>query len=115
MQKKLSTTTSNLSNKLVTLNESRTVYNGFFSVKEFDVSFTKFDGSKSEIVTRSALISLDAVIILPYDPIHDRVLLVEQFQSNTEVSRRPQRQVCQQCSRNRLSCWVGQGQSLQSF
>mgnify|MGYP001350715432 CR=1 FL=1 len=79
MQKKLSTTTSNLSNELITLNESRTVYNGFFSVKEFDVSFTKFDGSKSEIVTRSALISLDAVIVLPYDPIHDRVLLVEQF------------------------------------
>ena len=81
MQKKLSTTTSNLGNELVTLNESRTVYNGFFSVKEFDVSFTKFDGSKSEVVTRSALISSDAVIVLPYDPVHDRVLLVEQFRA----------------------------------
>ena len=72
---------SNLRNKFVTSKESRIVYKGFFSVKEFDLSFKKFDGSQSEVVTRSALISSDAVIILPYDPIHDRVLLVEQFRA----------------------------------
>lgn len=72
---------SNLGPKIVTSYANRTVYNGFFSVKEYDLSFTKFDGSKSDVVTRSALISFDAVIILPYDPIHDRVLLVEQFRA----------------------------------
>ena len=72
---------SNLGPKIVTSYANRTVYNGFFSVKEYDLSFTKFDGSKSEIVTRSALISFDAVIVLPYDPVHDRVLLVEQFRA----------------------------------
>ena len=72
---------SNLSPKVVTSYANRTVYNGFFSVKEYDLSFTKFDGSKSELVTRSALISFDAVIVLPYDPVHDRVLLVEQFRA----------------------------------
>jgi len=72
---------SNLGPKIVTSYANRTVYNGFFSVKEYDLSFTKFDGSKSDIVTRSALISFDAVIVLPYDPIHDRVLLVEQFRA----------------------------------
>ena len=72
---------SNLGPKIVTSYANRTVYNGFFSVKEYDLSFTKFDGSKSDVVTRSALISFDAVIILPYDPVHDRVLLVEQFRA----------------------------------
>ena len=61
---------SNLGPKIVTSYANRTVYNGFFSVKEYDLSFTKFDGSKSDVVTRSALISFDAVIILPYDPLH---------------------------------------------
>ena len=81
MPKKRSTTSSNFGNRLVTSYESRTVYNGFFSVKEYDLSFAKFDGSKSAVVTRSALISSDAVIVLPYDPINDRVLLVEQFRA----------------------------------
>ena len=71
----------NLGPKIVTSYANRTVYKGFFSVKEYDLSFTKFDGSKSDVVTRSALISFDAVIVLPYDPIHDHVLLVEQFRA----------------------------------
>ena len=71
----------NLGPKIVTSYANRTVYKGFFSVKEYDLSFTKFDGSKSDVVTRSALISFDAVIVLPYDPVHDRVLLVEQFRA----------------------------------
>ena len=71
----------NLGPRIVTSYANRTVYKGFFSVKEYDLSFTKFDGSKSDVVTRSALISFDAVIVLPYDPVHDRVLLVEQFRA----------------------------------
>ena len=72
---------SNLGPKIVTSYANRTVYNGFFSVKEYDLSFTKFDGSKSDVVTRSALISFDAVIVLPYDPVYNLVLLVEQFRA----------------------------------
>ena len=81
MPRKPKTLIANLGSKAVTSYAKRTVYDGFFSVAEYDLSFTKFDGSKSEIVTRSALISFDAVIVLPYDPIHDRVLLVEQFRA----------------------------------
>ena len=87
MPKKPKATISNLGNELVTCDESRTVYNGFFSVKEFDLSFTKFDGTKSAVVTRSTLILSDAVIVLPYDPIHDRILLVEQFRSGPYARR----------------------------
>ncbi|MDG2407297.1 MAG: NUDIX hydrolase [Paracoccaceae bacterium] len=85
MPKQLSTFASNLGRDAVYSYKSRTVYHGFFSVEEHDLSFSKFDGSKSEVVTRSALISSDAVIILPYDPVHDRVLLVEQFRTGPYV------------------------------
>ena len=64
----------------------RQVYQGFFSVEEYDLSYKKFDGSHSEVVTRGALISSDAVIVLPYDPVSDRVLLVEQFRTGPYVN-----------------------------
>ncbi len=63
----------------------RKVFNGFFSVEEHDISFKKFDGSQSKVVTRGALVSSDAVIVLPYDPVNDRVLLVEQFRTGPYV------------------------------
>ena len=57
----------------------RVVYKGFFSVEEHDLSYRKFNNEQSSILTRSALISSDAVIVLPYDPVNDRILLIEQF------------------------------------
>jgi ADP-ribose pyrophosphatase len=65
--------------------DKRSIYNGFFSVEEHDLSYLKFNNEQSEIVSRSALISSDAVIVLPYDPINDRVLLVEQFRTGPYV------------------------------
>ena len=35
--------------------------------------------NKASVVTRSTLVSSDAVIVLPYDPVNDRILLIEQF------------------------------------
>ena len=87
MQKKSQSFFSNGDKDLVTFYNSRTVYNGFFSVKEYDLSFTKFNGDKSDVLTRSALISSDAVIVLPYDPANDRVLLVEQFRTGPYARR----------------------------
>ena len=57
------------------------VYRGFFSVEEHELSYQKFNKTQSEVVIRSALISSDAVIVLPYDPVNDRVLLIEQFRT----------------------------------
>ena len=79
----------------VSRHNKRQVYQGFFSVEEYDLSYKKFDGSHSEVVTRGALISSDAVIVLPYDPVSDRVLLVEQFRTcllYTSPSPRDKRQ-----------------------
>ena len=59
----------------------RSVYKGFFSVEEHDLTYQKFNKEQSNVVTRSTLVSSDAVIVLPYDPVNDRILLIEQFRS----------------------------------
>ncbi len=79
------TTAHRFSANFVSQREKRQVYNGFFSVEEHDVSFKRFDGSQSKVVTRGALVSSDAVIVLPYDPVNDRVLLIEQFRTGPYV------------------------------
>lgn len=54
-------------------------YARFFAVEEQDLRFRRFDGQMSAPVRRAAFISGDAVTVLPYDPVRDRVLVVEQF------------------------------------
>ena len=63
----------------------RSVYKGFFSVEEHDLTYQKFNKERSNVVTRSALVSSDAVIVLPYDPVNDRILLIEQFRAGPYV------------------------------
>jgi ADP-ribose pyrophosphatase len=54
-------------------------YARFFAVEENDLSFRRFDGGFSDTVNRAVFISGDAVTLLPYDPVRDRVLVIEQF------------------------------------
>jgi len=54
-------------------------YVDFFAVDEFDLSFRRYDGGQSDMVRRAVFLATDAVIVLPYDPVRDRVLLIEQF------------------------------------
>ena len=56
-------------------------YANFFSVEEYDLSYRRFDGTMSRVVNRATFISGDAVTVLPYDPVRDRVLLIEQFRA----------------------------------
>ena len=63
----------------------RSVYKGFFSVEEHDLTYQKFNKEQSNVVTRSALVSYDAVIVLPYDPVNDRILMIEQFRTGPYV------------------------------
>ena len=56
-------------------------YSQFFSVEEYDFAHRKFSGDYAEEVNRTAFISADAVTVLPYDPVRDRVLLIEQFRA----------------------------------
>ncbi len=59
----------------------RAPYARFFAVEEYDLTHRRHDGSVSAQITRAAFISGDAVTVLPYDPIRDQVLLIEQFRA----------------------------------
>ncbi len=58
---------------------TRRPYANFFTVEEHDLAFRRFDGSLSEQVTRAGFVMGDAVTVLPYDPVRDRVMVIEQF------------------------------------
>lgn len=59
----------------------REPYARFFAVEEYELTHRRFDGTQSAEITRAAFISGDAVTVLPYDPLRDRVLLIEQFRA----------------------------------
>ena len=73
------TKSAEMNRTLALSHAKRSVYKGFFSVEEHDLTYQKFNNERSDIVTRSTLVSSDAVIVLPYDPVNDRILLIEQF------------------------------------
>ncbi|MCV2880954.1 NUDIX domain-containing protein [Actibacterium sp. XHP0104] len=54
-------------------------YAGFFSIEDYTLRHIRFDGRMSSPIRRTAFLSTDVVTVLPYDPVRDRVLLVEQF------------------------------------
>lgn len=63
----------------IAVEATRVPYAWYFGVEEADLRFRRFDGAPSAVVTRAGFIMGDAVTVLPYDPVRDRVLLVEQF------------------------------------
>lgn len=67
----------------------RRPYAWFFGVEEADLRFRRFDGSFSAPVTRAGLVMADAVTVLPYDPLSDRVMLVEQYRFDPQMRGDP--------------------------
>ena len=63
----------------VQLLAKRTPYARHFAIEECDLRFRRFDGTLSQPVTLASFVSGDAATVLPYDPVRDRVLVVEQF------------------------------------
>ncbi|SOC13182.1 nudix-type nucleoside diphosphatase (YffH/AdpP family) [Rhodobacter sp. JA431] len=59
----------------------RTPYAKFFAVEDYRLRHRRFDGTMTQPLERAAFVSGDATVVLPYDPIRDRVLLVEQFRT----------------------------------
>lgn len=57
------------------------VYANYFAVEEYNYSHSRFDGNRSPVINRAAFISGDAATVLPYDPVRDRVLVVEQIRN----------------------------------
>lgn len=56
-----------------------TSHAGFFLTRSYSLRHPVFDGHTSPLLQREVFVATDAAIVLPYDPVHDRLLLVEQF------------------------------------
>jgi ADP-ribose pyrophosphatase len=65
--------------KDATLHQVNTKFKGFFKLDEYQVSHKLFNGGKSDVLAREVFDRGDAVVLIPYDPIEDTVLLLEQY------------------------------------
>ena len=63
----------------VTVMSQTANHEGFFLTRSYDLRPPRFDGKDAPVVRREVFVATDAVIVLPYDRVRDRVLLVEQF------------------------------------
>ncbi len=58
----------------------------FHGIEEAELQFRRYDGEMSPVLNRSALMVGEASVVLPYDPVRDQVLLVEQFRAPVYLS-----------------------------
>ncbi len=69
-----------LSLKDVTIHEKKRVYQGHFAMDLYQVSYKRYDGGETPILAREIFErDMDAVAILPYDPVTDEIVFIEQF------------------------------------
>ena len=54
---------------------------GFFTLETLGLRHARFDGGQDLEIARAVFRAGEAVTLLPYDPVRDRVLLVEQFRA----------------------------------
>lgn len=65
--------------KDVTVLHKENLYSGFFSLNRYEFTHKLFGGGVSDKVTREVFERGHAVAVLPYDPILDELVLLEQF------------------------------------
>lgn len=65
----------------VVIESLTTPYAKFFALEEYRLRHRRFDGGMSPTLDRAAFVSGDAAVVLPYDPVRDTVLLVEQVRT----------------------------------
>lgn len=62
------------------------VFNGFNKIKRYKFQHKLFDSSWSNIISREILITKNAVAILPYDKVKNKVILIKQFRLGALLS-----------------------------
>ena len=65
----------------VRLLESRTVYDGHYKLSKLTLQHRCFGGGWSEPLVRELFQRGDAVGVLPYDPVDDALILIEQYRA----------------------------------
>jgi len=63
----------------INVHHKKCKYQGFFNLDEYQLSHKLFSGGTSDILTREVFERGDAVVMMPYDPITDKLYLLEQF------------------------------------
>ncbi len=58
---------------------TRLLYKGFFSLTEIALRHDLFEGGESPVLIRELLDRHQAAAVLPYDPVRDELVLIEQF------------------------------------
>lgn len=61
--------------------DKTTAYSSFFTLEEVRLKVPQFNGSLGPQMMREVFVSGDGALVLPYDPVRDRVLVVEQFRA----------------------------------
>ena len=65
--------------KDVMLKDERLSHIGYFRTNTLRLSHLRYDGCQSDEMVREVFLTGDAALVLPYDPVRDRVLIIEQF------------------------------------
>ena len=65
-------------------------YAGYFAIRKWQLTHRTHDGGMTQPMTREGFVSGDAVVVLPYDPVRDRVLVIEQFRLAPALRQDPQ-------------------------
>ncbi|MDX8353541.1 gamma-glutamylcyclotransferase [Cognatiyoonia sp. IB215182] len=73
----------------VTIQRMHPPQGGFFRFQPFEVTHKQFDGGYSPPLSREIFMGVDAAVLLPYDPVRDRVLMVEQVRMGALMRHDP--------------------------
>lgn len=74
----------------IRIHDRRRAYLGYFAVDEWHLSHRTHAGGFTPEIKREGFVSGDAVAILPWDPVRDRVLVIEQFRLAPAMRQDPQ-------------------------
>ncbi|MGF1609113.1 MAG: NUDIX domain-containing protein [Kiloniellales bacterium] len=76
------------SDQRVEIIEKERVFDGYFQVDRYRLRHRKFEGGWTAPLTREVFERGHAAAVLPYDPIEDKVVLIEQFRSGALAAGR---------------------------
>ena len=68
-----------MAKKEFTIIKETSVHSGFFTMKEFELKHTLYNGGWSNTITRELFHRGNCVAVLLYDPKRDEVVIIEQF------------------------------------
>ncbi len=66
--------------------EKTTPYQGFFRIDVYRLRHRRFGGGWTEIMSRELFERGQATVVLPYDPVRDAVVLIEQFRIGAQAA-----------------------------